>query len=305
VAGEARCRHIHIVLDVSGSMRAMDEIVKKPKIEIIEESLNSDSEKSFKTFLSNPNLPPEVVDRLKMTWLSVGYFGEDKYYDSKDYLFDIAGLGKVVNLGELRLKLSQGEADYIVSRDDVESVGGDGTDVWQAVRSVEAAVKKLRSSCMELKTTIVFLTDACFNKSKCDALPPSLEERLKAIMEARAAIENAVGSESLRAVMMLLYGENSEFEYDEGVCPIRAAAMADHKARLAASGRSAVLDVWDKLHEGQERALIYDDQWDNYVKGDLPVIGGSLKDYLVARIVNLYSLGSTVIQLTTERGRRD
>ena len=174
----AMCRHIHVVVDLSGSMYEKDSTVDMSKRDIVLKSLNdrdsSSGVTSVTAYLAQDNLPRQVLDRLGITWLSIGFFGDSGYREDESYLFNVASLGTAVNMRSLREKLVGSSSSVILDPKELEGVNSNGTDAWQIVNGFKSAVRQLGSHCGEIKSVAVVLTDACFNKKQGSPLHEDL-----------------------------------------------------------------------------------------------------------------------------------
>ncbi len=290
-----RMRVLVYALDLSSSMDNpdYDGVVKRKKVF----NALKDLEKWLESLSDDRDAG--LLDRFEYTYMALAYFGEAGFDPSKDYLFDLAGRGKLVRLADLRDALSQGAS--LVEEDAFNSVGHDGTDVGQLLRAVESVVSIVENEASKQEADdvayyLVVMGDGCFNLYEGSPLSPN--DVYDVMAEAGNRLSNLLTKPRgarLRGKIFLLWGDPSGFEDDAYICPWRACLIASRMNDLPPA-------IASKLRELEKQGIITrkDDFFDDPNR-KVPKVPGDLliRDFAVARINSLDKLSQALISITT------
>ncbi|MEB3778845.1 MAG: hypothetical protein GSR85_01235 [Desulfurococcales archaeon] len=244
----------------------------------------------------------KIVDKLERTYIAVGYFGELGFSESKSYLFDIAGLGEVARMMDVRQALNQGAA--FIDEDSFKSIGHDGTDVGQLVQAVKSAVERFEKiiqggegeGIADIRYYLIIMGDGCYNKYKGSTLSVDnvYDKMIEAANELNALLSRPPGA-SARIKLFLLWGDPSGFEEDSHICPWRASLMASRIEDLHEYLRNEL----EKLES--EGVITRGDDFFRDPNKKLPIVKDNplISDFAVARLVDIAKLAEALTRLTT------
>lgn len=164
------------------------------------------------------------------------------------------------------------------------------TDGACASQGLRASLEAAASVCSRLGRVLVLcFSDCCVNDFEGQAERGRLDPAAAA-EETRAALEQAAGEAGVESlnVVALLYGNPALVEVEQGVCPLRAARIADRLSALELQFREVAEQL--RGHPG----LVADKTW-----AGIEVDGVPLKGYAVRRVRSPEALAHILLVATT------
>ena len=291
-----RMRVVIYALDLSGSMDNpdIDGVVKRDKvykaIKDLEEWLKSLDESSEE----------ELLDRFEFTYMALAYFGEEGFDSSNDYLFDLAGMGKLVKLADIRNALIKGA--NLVNKDVFDSKGHNGTDIGQLIRAVKSVVERVKTmttqeGANDIAYYLVVLGDGCFNLYENQPLDPNKIYDVIADIgnKLNVILSEPQGSARLRGKIFLIWGDPSGFEDERYICPWRACLLTSRMEEIPEAIKNTLEDL------ERQGVITRNDSFFNDPNLAIPNVPGNLliRDFAVARLESLDKLSEALMSLTT------
>ncbi len=289
-------RLILYLVDRSGSTENID-VTGEVKEKIIYETLNEGHRKFFEKLGQELAQPQggELKARAQTTYLAIGYFGEEGYDDSKDYLFELPTGRKVDTLA--RIYEAGGANINVVDENAYYGVHKDGTDFGQAMKAVESALRMLRAQTdsagrLHLRTWTILITDGCYNRLR--GHPLSSDDVYKKLHEAGVELNTMLTGMS-RGIITIIYGDPRYPEDDRHICPVRTALISSRLDEVDPSIRGSLSEL-ERSGVLERNNEIFD--------LEVPFRGGRVRDYAVWRISDLSKLADVVFKTTTNPAQR-